>query len=135
MSGVLAKVLDFIRLMSLGKFDRGLYYQGMRFQSSILGGIVTIFSIAMLSTYSIILLDSVVTKEEYTLDQNYVDLKYSGFEDFTIGDFMRDTFQVNYFEIVLLQENGFKTCNEVEFNVTYDNLYNFTFEPTDSQIN
>ncbi len=68
MSGVLAKLLDFIRLMSLGKFDRGLYYQGNRFQSSIVGGIVTMFSIAILLTYSIILLNSIVTKDEYTLD-------------------------------------------------------------------
>lgn len=68
MSGILAKVLDFIRLVSLGKFDRGLYYQGERNQSSILGGIVTIISIATLLTYSIILLNSIVTKEEYSLD-------------------------------------------------------------------
>jgi hypothetical protein len=81
----LGKVVDFIKQFSLGKYDRGLYYQGIRFQSSILGGVVTLISIAALLTYSIILLDSIVAKDEYNLEQNYVDLKYSGFEDFKVG--------------------------------------------------
>ena len=115
----LGKVLDVIKQMSLGKFDRGLYYQGIRFQSSIVGGLVTLVSIATLLTYTIILLDSIVTKDEYNLDQNYVDLKNSGFEDFTIGHFMRDTLQINYFEILLLKEYGYTSCNDVEFNITY----------------
>jgi hypothetical protein len=115
----LGKVLDFIKEMSLGKFDRGLYYQGIRFQSSIVGGVVTLISIATLLAYSIILLDSIVTKDEYNLDQNYVDLKNSGFEDFTIGHFVKETLQINYFEIVLLREFGYTSCNDVEFNITY----------------
>ena len=80
---------------------------------------ITLISLATLLTYSIILLDSIVTKDEYNLDQNYIDLKNSGFEEFTIGDFMRDTMQVNYFEIILLKEYGYSKCNEVEFNVSY----------------
>ena len=115
----IGKVVDFIKHLSLGKFDRGLYYQGIRFQSSIVGGIVTLVSIATLLTYSIILLDSIVTKDEYNLDQNYVDLKNSGFEDFTIGHFIRDTLQINYFEISLLKEFGYTSCNDVEFIITY----------------
>jgi len=49
------------------------------------------------------------------MDQNLVDLKYSGFEGVSLGDFLKNTFTVFYFEVDLDIENGFKSCNDVEF--------------------
>ena len=62
------------------------------------------------------------------MDQNVVDLKYSGFEEVTIGEFFNETFQVFYYEIDLLKEAGYTSCDEVEFTLSYKNLYNYTFK-------
>ena len=69
------------------------------------------------------------------MDQNMVDLKYSGFEHLTIGEFLNETYQVFYYELDLVLSYGFKNCSQVEFTLTYKHEYNFTFPATSEEVN
>lgn len=64
-----------------------------------------------------------------------VDLKYSGFEHLTIGEFLNETYEVFYYELDLVLSHGFKNCSEVEFRLTYKHEYNFTFAATSKELN
>jgi hypothetical protein len=55
------------------------------------------------------------------MDQNMVDLKYSGFERLTIGKFLNETYQVFYYELDLMLNYGFSKCSDVDFTLTYKN--------------
>jgi hypothetical protein len=69
------------------------------------------------------------------MDQNMVDLKYSGFERLTIGKFLNETYQVFYYELDLFLSYGFTKCSDVDFTLTYKNEYNFTFPATSESVN
>ena len=66
------------------------------------------------------------------MDQNLVDLKYSGFEEVTIGEFFGETYQVFYYELDLDKDLGYKSCDDVELVLTYQFQQNFTFTASSS---
>ena len=68
------------------------------------------------------------------MDQNMVDLKYSGFERLTIGKFLNETYQVFYYELDLMLNYGFSKCQDVDFTLTYKNEYNLTIAATSEYV-
>jgi hypothetical protein len=84
-------------------------------------------TLAFLLTYSVTLFVSIIGRQVHRLDQNLVDLKYSGFEGESLGDFLTQSFTVFYFELDLEFKDGFKSCNDIEFQISYKNKFNYTF--------
>lgn len=66
------------------------------------------------------------------MTQGLEDLKYSGFEDITIGQFLQDTFRLRIIEIAAYTEYGLNSCNDIEVTVAFKNLSYFTFDSTSS---
>jgi hypothetical protein len=64
----LNRIKELIKMASVGKFDRGLYYNGERFQSSFAGGLVTLTFAIALMVYSVSMFYSILTKDEYRMD-------------------------------------------------------------------
>lgn len=124
------KLRDIVSVFAIGKFDRGLYINGNRFQSSLIAGLLTLIITILLTAYAVFVFTSITKRDDYRMDQSLVDLKHSGFEEVTIGDFLKNTFKITRFEIVLEIDTGFSSCNDVEFNVSYKNSVNMTFEST-----
>ena len=54
-NGIGAKLIEFLRIISIGKFATKLYYNGKGFKGSVLTGILTIFITLFLVGYFIIL--------------------------------------------------------------------------------
>lgn len=55
-------------MLSVGKFDRGLYLNKKRFEASIIGGLVTVLCTLIIVTYSVFVFESIVSREEYRMD-------------------------------------------------------------------
>lgn len=120
-----------LRQLSVGKFDRGLYLKGKRFEGSVWGGLVTLVCTVVLLTYAGIVFQSILTREEYRMDQSETRLEFTHLDEVTVRDFLDNTFLVNFYEITAFPESGVASCNDVEFNITYNlGQINLTFPAT-----
>ena len=78
---------NLLKFVSIGQFDRGLYIRGKRFQSSLIGGIVTIIFAIFILTYAFYVFQSIIGRDLYRLDQSITDTKYSGLEQLSVENF------------------------------------------------
>jgi uncharacterized metal-binding protein len=62
------KIADFIRLLSIGKYNHGLYHRGRSHHSSIVGGLLTLILVGSILTYLIFTLNSIIMNQEFNLD-------------------------------------------------------------------
>ncbi len=62
------KGLAVLSMLSVGKFDRGLYLNKKRFEASIIGGLVTVLCTLIIVTYSVFVFESILSREEYRMD-------------------------------------------------------------------
>jgi hypothetical protein len=80
-----SKVGAFLKGISIGKYDQGLYLNERREQSSICGGLFTLLLIAVILTYSSVNFYVIVNREEYTIDESTLLFRDSGIFKQTIG--------------------------------------------------
>jgi hypothetical protein len=80
------KTAGFLRGISVGKYDNGLYLQERRQQSSVCGGICTILLAIMLITYAAVIFTAIFKRDEYTLQESSVLFEESGILDATLKD-------------------------------------------------
>lgn len=62
----------FLRRISVGKFDKGLYLNENRHQSSICGGLLTIFLLTVIISYSAVIFTAVYKRYDYKVDESSV---------------------------------------------------------------
>ena len=93
----LGKVASGIRALSIGKYNHGLYFKGESHQSSLLGGLATTVCALVLLTYMVLVFRDIVDCAEYSMDESVlsVDDDATGLQALTVGDFLRDTLQIN----------------------------------------
>lgn len=104
MKSLSEKGTDLLNSISLGKYDRGLYHHGKRFQSSIAGGICTLIIIVTIITYATFVFHAIVgPHKEFRLDQSVKDLKYSGLETVTVSEFFQKTLIINHYQLIALK--------------------------------
>ena len=84
-SAIPSKAGAFLKGISIGKYDQGLYLNERRHQSSICGGLFTIFLITVILTYSSVIFYAIVNREEYTIDESSLLFRDSGIFQQTIG--------------------------------------------------
>lgn len=124
-----------MRKLSVGKFDRGLYLGQQRFEGSVLGGLVTLLCSLVLLAYAGFVFNSILTREEYRMDQSETHLEFTSLDKVTVRDFFENTFRVNFYDLTLFSESGVTSCNDVEFNMTYMlGEVNLTFPATTESI-
>ena len=75
------KIASLLKLISIGKYDRGLYLNERRHQSSVCGGIFTIFLVTVILTYLITVMVTIVDRVEYTVNESSVLFYQSGIMD------------------------------------------------------
>lgn len=62
---VWSKLMESLRMLSMGKFDQGLYLNGRKQFGSILGGLITLSIVLGVLVYSIILINWVFEGDVY----------------------------------------------------------------------
>lgn len=67
-------IVEFLRTISLGKYSTKLYYNGKASKGSILTGILTILFSLFFVGYVVILFSAIINRENYSLDQNSIDI-------------------------------------------------------------
>jgi tetrahydromethanopterin S-methyltransferase subunit E len=63
---------NILRRISVGKFDQGLYLNEKRHQSSICGGLFTVFLLIVIISYSAVVFTSVFKRYDYKIDESTV---------------------------------------------------------------
>lgn len=72
-----SKLSSFLRYVSLGKYQTVLFINDKEnYQSSVIGGILTIMIAIVLITYSSIVMNDIFDKRVFHLDQEYVPLSF-----------------------------------------------------------
>lgn len=77
-SDVAGKTAGFLRGISVGKYNNGLYLDEKRQQSSICGGLMTILLTTALLTYVVVVFTAIIQREDYTLIENSTLFAQSG---------------------------------------------------------
>ena len=83
-----SKMMEMLRILSMGKFDQGLYLDGRKHSASILGGLVTLSIILGVLVYSIILISWVFKGNIYYIQQSTELPEESGIMSLTVGDYI-----------------------------------------------
>jgi hypothetical protein len=68
MKGILKKGGDILRFISIGKHHQGLYFNGVRQYSTVLGGIVTLFLSAFMIYFTVTQLSDIFLRKTYNLE-------------------------------------------------------------------
>jgi hypothetical protein len=68
--GVFCK--NFIKKLSIGKFNHGFYHNGDCHQSSVLGGILTVIGVLGIITFSVITIKNIVEVKEYQMEESVI---------------------------------------------------------------
>ena len=109
------KTAGILQQISIGKYDRGLYLDEKRHQSSICGGIFTILIVVTILTYMISVFSTIFNRLEYKVEESSVIFKDSGIGNLTFGQ-ISDQMPSN-FEIDLSGAFGYTNCTDVKFTV------------------
>ncbi len=109
-----------LKQISIGKYDRGLYIEEKRHQSSICGGILTLMILVTIITYLSIVLYTVFNRLEYKIDESSVIFKDSGIDSLTFGEIW-DQLPDN-FEFDLSSYYNYTSCKDITFSIQVDHI-------------
>ena len=91
LSALPTKTAGFLRRISIGKYDQGLYLDEQRHQSSVCGGLFTIFLVSVILLYLTVVLLTVFDRTLYSIDESSVLYQSSGILDAKVSE-MEDQF-------------------------------------------
>ena len=64
------KISDFLKQISIGKHNQGLYLDGRRYYSTIYGGIFTLIIVFLMIVFTTATLKSIINLEQYVVSYN-----------------------------------------------------------------
>jgi amino acid transporter len=65
-------IINFLEALSLGKHNHGLYHKKKPYYATWISGLISIVSLGFLLTYAIIVLVSIVNKEDIILNKDAI---------------------------------------------------------------
>ena len=82
---IVPKTAGLLRQISIGKYNQGLYLNEKRHQSSICGGLITIFLLTIIITHSAVIFTTIFHRYDYKVDESTVLFQNSGLAEVTMG--------------------------------------------------
>jgi hypothetical protein len=90
------KIASFVRALSIGKYNHGLYLKGESHQSSIVGGVLTTVCAVVLIVYMVFVFKDIIDCAEYSMDESVLDITEDdyGLLNLKISEFLTTTMRV-----------------------------------------
>ena len=114
-------ISDFLKMISIGKHNHGLYFDGKRMYSTLVGGLFTVVILFLTSIFAFSTLRDIFTKDQYVISYNLRSPGGIQFEDeFKLYDLDK---AFNKMIIVNLDSKYHQSCAEIEMivKIKYEN--------------
>jgi hypothetical protein len=122
MNQVQSKTAGFLRKISVGKYDQGLYMDQRRQQSSICGGLFTILITIVFFAYLAVIFSVIVQRKDFTLTENTVLFSDSGLLNQTVSQ-LYEQFPLTYALFVSRNTpSKYQDCGDITFLANFEEV-------------
>lgn len=109
-------------MLSIGKYNHGLYINGESHQSSICGGIITLIFAGFLLSIIVVVFRGILSRSDYSLDETIVTLAEEKLSlgSVTVGEFLATSLKLHGLQMFLSFDYGFTKCEDVILQAEYN---------------